>query len=798
MKIHQAFFGDKEGSHNLLATSIHNQQLIGRLKSITDSPASININKPYLSGYYIEDHYIFCLTMSDPTAKRGGMVFSHCLIIYLDQIKSLNNLDILFQQFVKKPQKNTIELSDLEIDHNRPFTTPKPSIYDTLIHYLIKDTKTLIYLGYKDFEQSIQYLWYHLPNTLRKTFSFTISGSPNELIENDYTLVYSPTIHSSRWGEYNSINSPENIANDSLTHLFLSGSNDIEVKSLNQFIDTNHIKLDHLSQLSNISKCHNLINELNTSPTFPLLRRIISLLSKIIPNPQEGTNLKDSILQKLIIAIPNTDYNNIKSIRNISSILTSFETGLEQIKKVFKIWVDKNICSKSIISTKNLVELLLVAFKEQNSNWWHRTIKDRIKWLCVNMDSPFAIFIWSIWKSDIAFISTFKELINQESEEFFLKTFPLEQQKEWYQEITTFALNKKWLSLYALSNINQYSLKHTFELQIEHDTKKSLCKNLLLISEKVSPKEFILTAVTIKSPPLHKIAGELCAKNIHILKLLDITQLYWQTIWLASYHLTNDLTKGVDNIQNIFYSLLDLLLESKKINLSLLEAVEKYIDNVFNYHARKDIWVLLPIPTKERLLDKTSIFAIKNRKDININDLEDDILNHIRTDTFIYKNIIESVDFGLKTKIALLEKLEILDEEYAIQIIKRENKIHYSEVDYISEKIKKYSWQKLLNHLYDHSKRYGYYTNGILNRCKSLLGFFKRMFIKKNTSYKSKQEVIDLIDKGDISDVFSLLDTTIKDPIYTRIKDEYIAGVEGIKRRDLCDRLKAFINQLDT
>ena len=105
MIIHQAFFGDSNGSHNVLATTFQNKNLIGKLKSITDNPAGISVDYAYLSGYLIEDFYIFCKTMTDTTAKRGGMVFSHCLMIPKTKLSELNNLVVVFEHFAKEPIK---------------------------------------------------------------------------------------------------------------------------------------------------------------------------------------------------------------------------------------------------------------------------------------------------------------------------------------------------------------------------------------------------------------------------------------------------------------------------------------------------------------------------------------------------------------------------------------------------------------------------------------------------------------------------------------------------------------------
>jgi hypothetical protein len=790
MLIHQAFFGNKNGSHNLLYATIDVSSLIGKLKSMTDKPASIDIEYAYLSAYKVELYYVFCKTMNDTKASRGGMVFSHCLIIKLSDIENLNNLVMLFDLFANDLTIDFDTIQPIELDTTINPSIVKPNIYDTLIHYLIQNKKTIIYLGYFDFEQSIIYLWHYLPTALRENFSFTISGSPNEIKDENYTIVHTPLAFERKWSGYAVMHNAEIIDNQTPIHLFLSENNTTNAMIFNQFITDNEIYFDSFAMLVIVNSCYKRIKELEIQSDFKKLRVLISEVNKMSPDINKGNSLKARILSKFIDSFKTANCNDISTIRNLE--LTTFPNGQNNIKNITKQWATKNIQPNSPQSITDIVNLLKITFTDIK-NWCNAIIIDEVKNICVTLSYTNAEFIWKIWAEDKQFVDTLNNFIPTNAEQYFVNTFPSGKLKELYNDISKFAVDKKWFSLYALSNLNLYNIEGSIKLQTESDTIR-LYENLLLIANKTNTNNFVLASVSINNNTLHEVSGKLCSENTSILSNLDIQNIHWQTVLHEFYRITKDFKKGIKNLKSTFYDLLYLELKGSKTKQELLIAMTSAIDNIFDFEKRKTVWSS-SLSIKKELLNKTSLYVFKNWKNIDWESLELELLENSKSSDFINNYIITS-SFEISYKMQFLEKLGVLNDYITVHIFETNISVNTLEVAYIANKIKTNKWERVVRHLYYNSS-IGNNFNAVLTQCKSMLSFWQILFLSSGKRIKP-DDLKRMIDKDDLPNVFAILDKIQhKGETYSRLRDEYIQGFsKGKDRRDLCDRLKVYIGTI--
>ena len=101
--IQQAYYGEANRAHSCIFQTIDDPDLTSYLIAFTDRPAALPPGvdlEPYFSGSMILGYYVFSKTFSDPFATRAGMVFTHALIISLNDIGFINNLDDVFSHFV--------------------------------------------------------------------------------------------------------------------------------------------------------------------------------------------------------------------------------------------------------------------------------------------------------------------------------------------------------------------------------------------------------------------------------------------------------------------------------------------------------------------------------------------------------------------------------------------------------------------------------------------------------------------------------------------------------------------------
>lgn len=303
MKIHQAFFGDKNGSHNLIASSIENKSVIGHLKLNTDIPASISTLEGYLSGFRIDEYYVLTKTINDTESERPGMGFSHCLIIPIDSLELINNLRDIIGLFINVPLKQPSQLSDLELSPTPFDSSPNVLNYEEMIFQLSENKDTVVYLGYDHFESDMVKAWSVMSPILRANLAFTISGSPNEIENEQITIIHTPESYEPRWSKFPMVKNKPIDAKDRETIEFLIEPAAKESIEFYEFINVNAISFEYFHQYPAIAKLFRLSKKAIAAPETMLLKRVISAITEIIPLPENGAQLKKQYLTYLSKAL---------------------------------------------------------------------------------------------------------------------------------------------------------------------------------------------------------------------------------------------------------------------------------------------------------------------------------------------------------------------------------------------------------------------------------------------------------------------------------------------------------------
>src|SRR5690606_7693629 len=117
--VHQAFYGEvNRRSHGCVFSTVEVAALNTFLTGFTDRPSAIPagiVMQPYYPALALGKYYVFTLTFPDHPAQRAGMVFTHVLIIAIDDIEYVNNLDYLFSHFCKIIPENKTSIQELII-----------------------------------------------------------------------------------------------------------------------------------------------------------------------------------------------------------------------------------------------------------------------------------------------------------------------------------------------------------------------------------------------------------------------------------------------------------------------------------------------------------------------------------------------------------------------------------------------------------------------------------------------------------------------------------------------------------
>ena len=118
--IQQAYYGEVERAHSCINQTINDSELTSFLITFTDRPGTLPPGvklTSYLSGVTFSKYYIFTKTFSDPFATRAGMVFTHAIILNLNEIFNIYKLDEIFALFIDEVPKEREGLNAISINN---------------------------------------------------------------------------------------------------------------------------------------------------------------------------------------------------------------------------------------------------------------------------------------------------------------------------------------------------------------------------------------------------------------------------------------------------------------------------------------------------------------------------------------------------------------------------------------------------------------------------------------------------------------------------------------------------------
>lgn len=791
MKIHQAYFGDNNGSHNLIASSLENKVVIGNLKLNTDIPASITIKDSYLSGFLVEDYYILTKTMNDPDSERPGMGFSHCLIVPKGNITSVKSLTDLLALFVDDVQKNVQQLPELEIRDREPSLLPLSPNYNDMVNKLTQNLTTVVYLGYENFENDLAQLWNILPVNLRLNLSFTISGSPNEIANEKLTIIHTPNNLEARWSKFPVVK-PKAIEDNELDQLrFLIYPNSEEALEFKSFIKDNEIDFQHIHQYPSISKLFNLSKKALIQPDATLLKRVITIINEVIPSPEHGVKFKEQILNLFISNIRQNDTKDFLLLRNME--FSAFPNGLQEILKFMNCWCDSFLIPENEYFNPNGPKLIWHGYQLGNPNWWKNPISERFDQVCKELTSASAGFLWNIWTSMPEIIQHTK--LEADKEILITAHFSAVNLPNFYPELTNFCSKNKWFTLHAESISNHKTAKHAIEEQLKIDSSTNLKKHLNLIRKNIGDAVFFTESTSIENKTVSEIAGELLIEHPEYFQDLDINNLNWQIIWYESFLQSNEISVDGKPITEHFLRMVNLVINKLPYVKQLLKAIAKYTGNLYSFEGRSKIWSLLENETKEIILKNTSIYIANNFNPSDWFGFEPELKSYLSSDDFIKNEIIIGKSVGIASKITFLKTVGRLTPQQLIKILKANNNIiNRLEADTLLSTIKANSFEETLKYCYQNQRKYMYFSD-IAYGCKDMLNTWERWWLSTSSDPISLDDIYKEVDRQNLQYVFQVLQKLgFNDNNINRLKEEYIAGSKGIELMDLCGRLKTYIH----
>jgi len=743
MIIEQAYFGEKNNAHDLIASSFENRQLLNKLLPLTDKPAGMSKIRDYYSGYSFDEYYVFLKTFPDNTTHRSGMVFSHALIISQNNIEHLNNISEIFKKFITTPDKTTQNLPSLFIEDLilSSFERKAPQgVLNSLANMLIDSEKTVVWIGYNHFNEVIIDLWYNLMPTIRKNFRFRLSGSPNDIAgkekEKDYTLVYTPEKNEHRWQKFKKVRFTDNTEPKGIAEKFLLNKNSDNY--FKDFIFNLDIIIEKPFTLKKIAECYEILQKSKTDKKF--INLAIRKIAYLTPSKKSAIKIKQKTIEQFLNMLENGDYKNILAIRD--NPFSKFENGENQAKDSVIKWFKKKFNINSNQDLVGIIEIISDCYElEKNvSTWWKSVVINILKAHYKKVDHLLADFTWKIWKRKPELIRKMEHLLPSDSENKFFASFPVSSNRNLFENITQLSVKKRWYILHAVTLFHYLPIREAIINHLEFENSKNNSEGLKHIANLAGYKEFLNNAVKIDNKKLHYLCSKLCVKKPSLFSEIDLYNKNWQTIWYHSILKTNKIEYGISNISKYVFLLMDMIIDELYVNNELLKLIasSEYAD-IYEYPKREVLWEKLNNDIKPYFLKKTTLSVAFNINKTNIISLEKPLK------TYLYKEEIKNLLFSSSkvtvfNKLKYLEKTEQLNETVLINIIHKDiDSITSHDSDYIGNIINTNNWKIAADVIYE-LKWKNEKLNIAYNLCKKQYNWFKntKNLIKAQSIEKNK------------------------------------------------------------
>lgn len=614
--IHQALYGEKDKGHAFLMASPDAPEICKEIRPYTDRPSYVPpgiVWTPYLSGYPYKQFYILSRTFPDSQATRPGMVFTHCLILPIEQAIKCNNLSIIISNLQRGPLKDIhLETLDVPLDNNGVSAKEYPDGFLKLLSQILiheGDNLPVVWVGQQGFSESVSALWNYLWPQARQAMSFRLSFDPQDIEDIEQqrlTLVCTPEALASRWRNFVTVSSADSHEPATLTEKYILGMP--EAGPLHDLIKELSFIPASFSDLSKIERCHIYLQSLKEGNTdCDAIRSLARTIGIISPLPEYGEGLKNKVIRALAQATIQGGAGDVLALRNFES--QPYSSGESVIGNAIATWISNAFTQDAEITHKELLEILTEAFSISSSSKWSQAVRKGLPEAFKDWRDETAQKVWALWKLELNSIKWLGDYIQPSAK--VDKTLSLNTPKRLEltlgEMVAAYAINKDMIRLYAATLCSTYEPKETINKYLQVSSEKKFHEGVSIITKRV-PDEIILSAaLQLEDDRLIDVAGALCKSNAKLLSGFDPNSSHWRRIWLRAVQAGSPLWKGIKNPTHMVYSLLALSPASSSVEYELLKLIGHTPQaNLLDHPNRPNMWTVLPQSLRKLYLTATA------------------------------------------------------------------------------------------------------------------------------------------------------------------------------------------------
>ncbi len=613
-----AIFGETNRRHGLIDSSlpIEMRNRLSGLAPLSDRPSSDpplgEIISPYLSGFPYDCWYVLMRTFLDPTAARGGMVRSFCLLLPIGELEGINDLSILIDHLPASDsspsdwhrwkdnnfcgtcrERKPADLANL---------TPL-SVRLGLINVLLKNQLPGVWVNCQDeFERVLVGVWALLPSEFRGVLRFGRSYSPNDLGESRPHFVTTPKNAAARWDQAKILKPLEREPNSRAEAFLLQYS--LADPTFQQFLSSLPVIRD-FHRLKLVSDCLEAFEDADRGEISQAVETA-ALLNSLAPEVYQAVELKERSISILENILRNSDICKIRYLANLS--LESFATARQRLKRLLSPLVSHHLELFNNID-QTLVEW---AFNERTAVWWRNAVSSAIKEQVRNLSSNLASSLWNWWLNQPELVLHLYEYLPSHADALLYETAPTAIDREKANsvlEMFSQSLNLQSNAFPRLLTYLQFTANVSNDKILQACLKRSNDIDIALniFRKCIGSQVFLDLALTVPNEPVLQEAGGCCFEEPNLLNQLAPDNAAWRKIWLVAIQSGADPLTGILQPNHLVAALLDVLLSERSIDKNLLISLSHTsAANLIDYDSRTKIWSKLPSEARPGFLEATS------------------------------------------------------------------------------------------------------------------------------------------------------------------------------------------------
>jgi len=727
VKIEQAFYGATKGGHSLVSASgdgMVASELTSRLDLPDTAPYGVEWS-PYLSGFPHGNHYVLARTLLDQQASRAGMVFSHALIFPIEEMVRVRNLRDLAQLIVGTPTAAAaLSTIDVEVTAQPEFRADEEQIaISTMLVSAVK--RPLIRLSHIGFDEVIFKLWANLWPAIRRNFAFRLSFGPGDLVDAPLpTIVCTPPNLAARWVGYQTVISDRGTSELSPAAALLAGEpNGHKVLDIAENFG---IEINSFGQLILVDRAY----EIQSSATIGLnesiaMLRLVEALSGGKSSPAPG---RETLVNRIIENLSNASVSQIRSLRNLA---------LSSVDRPYRIFegVQKWMAGHKFPSLHDveMAELIRDAGESGRATPdWQVAIGSGLRSAKTTSASKFAeaFWRWIIAASPEALPHLLQgvDLVTNDEPSLVVNA-PDYLDSGIAKTLLAISSNRGLYHLHAAVASLEYMPLKAVQEQIKLEPASHDAEGLRIALRKATPKQIVLCALSVHDRRVLELGANAASSHLEVLSDVDMSEQAAQDLWEAALRKNKSCWKGPNNPESTLWMILDMALDEKKMNLSLLvELAETPLANLNGYCRRAELWNLLSGTTKQHYIRATAdgwLEAVeKNVSSPVETDVQNYILNRSTFPGILGSFLSRSVSSALK----LISLLTRLDEAGFLSIFPliTANRLLLQDAEHLGRLIDERRWSRAADALVKLLRQRREDVRPALRACHGLLGFWTK------------------------------------------------------------------------